>query len=239
MLNPARPHGFSLVELMIASTISLIALAAAVTGYATSVRHAALQLQATHLQQQLHTLLFLIGRDLRRAGYWRFDATRVSPADNPFQQGDNRLRVGALTGEAPDSCLLLAYDLDADGRVGVGACQGRCAAPRDDDNVEQFGFRLRDGGLQARYGGRSLACASGHWQRLNDPEVVVSVLRFQLFTHCVNLARRAKRCAPAGRRLLQRSVRVEVRAHLRAQPEQSLQLTRWVRVRNDRLVATP
>ncbi len=240
MLSASRPRGFSLVELMVASAISLIALAAAVSAYGTSARHAGLQLQSTHLHQQLQTLLFLIGRDLRRAGYWRFDATRASPADNPFQQGGNRLRVAALAGEAPASCLLLAYDLDGDGHVGVGACDGRCAAPRDDDNVEQFGYRLRAGGLQARYGGRGLDCDSGHWQRLNDPDLVIAGLRFRLYTHCVNLASSgAEDCVPGQPRLLQRSVRIDVRAHPRARPQQSLQLTRWVRVRNDRLVAAP
>ncbi len=228
----------TLVELMIAMTLSLLALAAVIAAYSATARHGALQLHSAHLRQQLYGMIHLISRDLRRAGYWQFDPSRLTPLDNPFQQADNRLRVAALRGEPVDSCALLAYDLDADGHVGVGQCpHGRCKVATDSDNVEQFGFRLRHQSLQMRYGGATFDCASGYWQSVNDPEVEITRLHFQLHQHCLNLADNTQPCHGTDAQLLQRVVRIDIGARLRHRPDTALQLTRWVTVRNDRLVS--
>jgi len=61
--------GMTLVELMIASVIALIALSSVITVYSATAHHSSQQLQQTHLHQQLHGLLHLISSDLKRAGY--------------------------------------------------------------------------------------------------------------------------------------------------------------------------
>jgi prepilin peptidase dependent protein B len=231
-----RQQGVTLVELLVASAISLIALATVLTTYAATARHSTLQLQSAHLHQQLYGIVHLISRDLRRAGYWHFDAAVLSPAANPFQQGGNRLRTAALAGESANSCILLAYDLDHDGKVGVGQCvHGHCAASTDADNVEQFGFRLRQQTLQARYGGSTLACDTGYWQAVNDPDIEITRLQFELHEHCINLAHDTRPCKGGDASLQQRVVSIDIGARLRNQPDSAIRLQRQVAVRNDRL----
>lgn len=241
MLRPAhRQRGITLIELMIASAISLVALAAVLTAYTASARHSRLQLESAHLYQQLYGIVQLISRDLRRSGYWHFDPALVSPASNPFQQGENRLRTAAMADEPADSCVLLAYDLDGDGLVGTGQCAfGHCPDGTDDDNVEQFGFRLHDQALQARYGGGSLACDSGYWQAVNDPDVLVTRLAFHLHEDCLNLDDVDQPCAADSNRRLQQAVDIDIAAVLRRHPETSLELHRRTVVRNTRLQEAP
>lgn len=232
MTPPRRLLGVTLIELMIATAISLTALAAVVTIYSATARHSTLQLQSAHLHQQLYGIVHLIGRDLRRAGYRAFDPQQEAPAANPFQLGENRLRTAALAGESADSCILLAYDRDRDGKVGVGKCHGHCAALNDTDNVEQFGFRLRRQSVQARYGGTSLACDSGYWQTVNDPDVEITALAFTLHEHCINLADATRPCDADGAQLLQAVVDLHIGARLRNHPDTDLDLVQRIAVRN-------
>jgi prepilin peptidase dependent protein B len=230
-------RGTTLVELMVASAVSLIALSAVLTVYSATTRHSTLQLQAAHLHQQVRGILYLISRDLRRAGYWHFDATQQSAAENPFQNGENSLRSGALPDEAAESCILLAYDLDADGLVGVGQCRNdHCPPLSDDDNVEQFGFRLRNRAVQSRYGGTGLECGSGYWQSLNDAEIEITRLQFELRTHCISLMQAEKPCRTSMPRLVQRVARIAIGARIRNQPETEVSLVQWIAVRNDQLL---
>jgi prepilin peptidase dependent protein B len=226
-----------LIELMIAAVIALVVLSAVLTVYGATVRHSRLQRPWARLHQQLYGMVHLIGRDLRRAGYWHFDPARHSPVENPFQDATNRLRSGAFPGEPADSCVLLAYDLDADGLVGVGRCRNRhCPPLSDDSNVEQFGFRLHNGALQSRYAGTGLDCGSGYWQALNDPAIEITHLQFTLHAHCINLTDPDAACRGSAPRLVQRVVRVSVGARLRNRPETEIGRVRWITVRNDRLV---
>jgi prepilin peptidase dependent protein B len=223
---------------MIASVIALIALSAVLSVYSATAHHSKLQLQSAHLHQQMRGILQLIDRDLRRAGYWQFEPATQFISDNPFQQGQNLVRSGNYPDESPDSCILLAYDLDKDGLVGVGQCSNRsCPEATDDDNVEQFGFRLRNGSVQSRYGGKTLNCGSGYWQTLNDPDIEITRLRFSLHRHCINLADTDQTCDDTTPQLVQRAISINLDAHLRNQPDTSASLIRWVMLRNDQLRA--
>lgn len=230
-------RGITLIELMIAGVIALIALSAVLNVYSATAHHTTLQLQSAHLHQQMRGILHLIGRDLRRAGYWQFDPAVQSADNNPFQQGENRVSLGAYPNEASDSCILLAYDLDSDGKVGIGRCDGACSPVTDDDNVEQFGFRLHNGSVQSRYGGNKLACDSGFWQALNDPDVEVSRLHFDLHRRCLNLSDGKLPCDDSGPQLVQRAIAVVLDARMHARPDSTVSLVQWVSLRNDRLLA--
>ena len=178
-------------------------------------------------------------RDIRRAGYWSFDPDLGSAAENPFQSGVNRLRVQAYPGEAAGSCILFTYDLDKDGMVGVGSCNGStCAAQTDSDNVEQFGFRLHNGLVQTRYGGDTLGCDSGHWQAVTDPGIAVTLLNFTLREVCTNLDNTSADCEPHAARILQRLVEIRLSGYQRARPDRPLTLSASVRVRNDQVLGT-
>ena len=238
LTNRHRQRGVTLVELMIAGLIALIALSAVLTVYSTSAQHSAQLLQQAHLHQQLHALLHLISRDLARAGYWHFDPTLQAPVDNPFQSLMNQLRIQAYKGESPDSCILFSYDLDQDGLVGVGTCKGADCADEtgnDHDNVEQFGFRLRGARVQSRYGGSGLECDSGYWQTLNDPLVEVTRLKFTQHSSCQNLLESERECTAESPRLIQRAVEIQLSGQLRNKPHIDTTIARWVRIRNARL----
>lgn len=231
-----RQRGVTLVELMIAGLIALIALSAVLTVYSASARHSAQLLQLAHLHQQLHALTHLISRDLRRAGYWHFDPGIRAPSDNPFQNAGNQLHIQADSGENPDSCILFSYDLDQDGLVGVGACDNTgCADESDEDNVEQFGFRLRGARVQSRYGGSGLACDRGYWQAVNDPATEITQLQFTQQSRCLNLLEADRLCTPESPRLIQRAVEIQLSGQLRNRPDTHTAITRWVRIRNDQL----
>jgi type II secretory pathway component PulJ len=236
LIRHRKQRGITLVELMIAGVIALIALSAVLTVYSASARHSAQLLQHAHLHQQLHALTHLISRDLKRAGYWHFDPGFRAPSDNPFQNAMNQLRIQAHSGESPDSCILFSYDLDQDGLVGVGACDDTdCADETDDDNVEQFGFRLRGARLQSRYGGSGLACDSGYWQTVNDPATEITQLQFTQQSSCLNLLEADRACTPESPRLIQRALEIQLSGQLRNRPDTHMAITQWVRIRNDQL----
>jgi len=231
-------QGFTLIELMIASTIALVALSSVLSIYTATAHHSKLQLQSAHLHQQMFGMLQLISRDLRRAGYWKFNPAQQAASDNPFQRAENRVRSGAYPDENPGSCILLAYDLNQDGRVGTGRCHKKSCSPiTNTANVEQFGFRLHNGSVQSRYGGNTLACNTGYWQALNDPDIEIVHLGFDLHRHCLNLIDNSQPCTDAAPQLIQRVISIELDARLRGRPDTRLSLVRWVVVRNDRLLA--
>lgn len=228
----------TLVELMIASTISLVALSAVITVYSATARHSTRQLQQAHLHQQLNGLMHLVSSDLRRAGYRHFSPGLVNPANNPFQNPVNRVRTGFYAGEHRNSCILFAYDLDQDGLAGVGRCDdGNCEPLTDDDNVEQFGFRLRGTGIQSRFGGSRFDCNHGYWQTVNDPDIEITRLEFQPRFRCLNLDDRNSACTPDSAQLVQGGIGIRISAQLKNRAATALTLDNWVRVRNDRLVA--
>jgi type II secretory pathway component PulJ len=178
-----------------------------------------------------------MSRDIRRAGYWHFDPDARAATDNPFQGGANGLHIDAYPGQAPDSCILLAYDLDRDGRVGISSCRaGGCGPQADGDNVEQLGFRLRDARVQSRYGGRTLECDSGYWQAVTDPGIEITRLTFAQHAICSNLDDVQAGCTPDATRLVRRLIEIRLSGHQRGRPGAPVSLSAWVRVRNDRLL---
>jgi len=231
-----QQRGVTLVELMIASAVALIALSAVLTLYIAGARHGGELLQQAHLHQQLQALLHLISQDLRRAAYWHFNPGLRPPTASPFQNASNRIQLDAYPGERPQSCILFSYDLDRDGLVGVGACEaGNCPEQTDEDNVEQFGFRLRGSRIQSRYGGTELTCGSGYWQTVNDAFMEVTRLRFIQHTHCLNLLDTEQVCTPESPGLMRRAIEVQIGAQLADRPDTDTLLSQWVRIRNDRL----
>jgi type II secretory pathway component PulJ len=221
---------------MIASVIALIALAAVLTVYSGTARHSAQQLQRAHLHQQLHSLMHFMTRELRRAGYWQFDPQLHNPADNPFQTWRNQIHIESVDDVAADGCIRFSYDLDRDGLVGVGHCQnGACRDGTDDDNVEQFGFRLRNQAVQSRYGGAQFSCNSGYWQAVTDQDIQVTQLRFDQTETCLNLTEPDQACVPQTPQLIQRLIEIKLAAQLAADPDIELKLDATVHIRNDQI----
>lgn len=164
-------RGFSLVELMVASALSLALLATALH-FHRLVAGVLQEIEAEHrLATALDRSLGLILAEARRAG---FRAGGGPPLHSP---PGAVLTLGAAPGEPVASCLLYAYDRNGDGLLGVGR-RGRAGKGRTRVNMEQFGVRLYRQHLQIRLGGARHACRGGHWEGLTPPEIRVRRLRF-------------------------------------------------------------
>lgn len=232
MLNQS---GFSLTELMVGSTVGLLVIASALHLYALNVRATADTLRVSRLNQELRATLTLLHAELRRAGYWAGEPGLTRPQDNPFHAPDNDLRMGNAAGEAADSCILYSYDANGDRRVGVGP-GGTAGATTSTDNLEQFGFRLRNGQVQMRNGGAPFGCAGGSWQAVSDPDTAVTRLAFALQETCINVTDTAQPCATGAPALLRRSVRIVIEAQVRSNPDIVQHLDTTVSIANDKLV---
>ncbi len=234
----SRQRGLSLVELMIGLLVGAVALAAVLTLYQTVATHTRRQLELAHLHALLQHILLLIESDARRSGYWHFRPGIDRLGDNPFQSAENDLRTGAYPGEPADSCLLLAYDADDDGKVGIGACASvDCPIWSDTDNVEQLGFRLKEGALQMRYAGDAFSCDAGRWQALTEAGITVTRFTARVVSDCLNLNAPDRPCGAASDQVWTRTLTVELEVQWTDRPETRLTSQRLVRVRNDRMVA--
>lgn len=234
MLNQ---HGFSLTELMVGSTAGLLVIATALHLYALNVRATADTLRMSRLNQELRATLDLLRSDLRRAGYWAGAPGDTHPLDNPFHTPGNDLALGQANGEAGDSCILYGYDANGDRLVGVGP-SGTADAITSTDNLEQFGFRLRNGRVQMRNGGTPFDCAGGSWQAVSDPDTAITHLQFTLLDDCISLLDTTQPCAAGDPGLLRRRVRIAIAGHSRSDPSIVQRLDTTVNIANDKLIAT-
>jgi type II secretory pathway component PulJ len=241
MLMRRAQGGLTLIELLIGSTLGLLILGALLGLYANTVASSGAGLRMAHLQQQLRAALEVMGRDLRRAGYYGVApdaATLALLRRNPFTDADdpdkaetqrNDLRIGHYQGGQPEnagSCILYSYDLDADGSVtpsGTG--------------MERFGFRLRAGRLQMRFGGEPFDCTQGSWTTVTDDGVEITRLHFQLLGTPLHPLGGENTCVAGEPCLYVRAVQIELSGRLRADPEVRMELRERVRLRNDRYLA--
>ncbi len=236
-------QGFSLVEIMIASTISLAAVGSVIHLHSLIFAHTSRQLQTDHLRNTVQDSLFLMETDIRRSGYWAYDATNKPLHENPFHTALNDLRVQSYTSEPAGSCLLYSYDIDKDGKVGVGTCSRTgCAEDTDANNVEQLGFRLKNKALQMRYAGSTFTCSSGRWQALTEKTIVVSKLQVQLETQCQNLSAENTPCLTEHNQQLSRQLTITLSAHRKDSNIAEVTASKTIRIKNDKLLfvaATP
>jgi type II secretory pathway component PulJ len=238
MLMRKSHSGLTLIELLIGSALGLLILSALLGLYANTISGSGAGLRMAHLQQQLRASLEIMGRDLRRAGYYGVQpdtATLSLLRANPFTDADhpgkaeterNDVRIGHYPGEAADSCILYSYDLDADGSLtpsGTG--------------MERFGFRLRGGMLQMRYGGEPFDCTQGTWHAVTDAGVEITRLQFQLDSTPLHPQGDEAACVAGDPCLYVRAVRIEITGRLRADPDVHMALVERVRLRNDRYLA--
>ncbi|MCA4824068.1 MAG: prepilin peptidase-dependent protein [Serratia rubidaea] len=139
MLTSAR--GFTLPEVLLAMAAGSLIILAAAKAYPALRQQSAAFLGAYQLELRLRQAAFGIEKDLRRAGFCA--GTCIGRA----------MSIARHAGEAPDSCVIVAYDLNRNGRWEATG-----------DEAEKFGYRLREGRLERQRGVSQ--CNGGGWENL-------------------------------------------------------------------------
>lgn len=154
MLNA---RGFTLPEAMLAMGIGSMLILGA-TQFLPALRQRTQQLsQHYQLDQLLRQTARTLQKDFRRAGF-------CAGACN----GRSVLLLQA-NGEAENSCIIVAYDLNRNGRW----------EPMEHAESEFFGYRLRRGMLESQRG--VAHCNGSGWERMLDPtEVEISQFALSL-----------------------------------------------------------
>ncbi|MGY0159939.1 peptidase [Edwardsiella tarda] len=136
-----RQRGMSLLSLMLSLTLGALVLSAALRLVGELRRQGLSAQREQQRNAEGEALLARLEKDVRRSGFC------ASPCRLPAPP----LEIAAVSGEAPASCMLLAYDEDGDGRV---------------VHAERVGWRLRQAALETRRGVTS--CQGGGWERVSD-----------------------------------------------------------------------
>jgi prepilin peptidase dependent protein B len=148
-----RP-GFSLLETLLAMALGCVLMLAIAQVFPLLRQRTQILSAHYQLDQLLRENVLLLSKELQRAG-------------GCFGRCQGRgLVFGHRSGEAANSCMIVAYDLNFNG---VWEASGAAA--------EYFAYRLRQGILETRRGRGD--CQGHDWQALIDPsEVQVAQLQF-------------------------------------------------------------
>lgn len=223
--------GTNLIELMIGSLLGLVILSALVTFYSDITGQTRSALKQARFSHDMQAALYLMARDLRRAGYAGLQPGIVPANATPFSDPENTPRTGAYRNEQANSCITFSYDANSDGLLGVGSAKIRHSSDSN-RNQERFGYRLRKGKVEMRSGGKTLDCNSGRWQSITGPEISVTRLVFMLVEACLSETHTGKPCEDTAGSLLNRKVAIELKGYLETSPEISVALGETVQLRN-------
>lgn len=159
-----------MVELLVSILIGLAVLGGAGSVFLTSLRGESDNARVTRLNQDMRSMMDIMVRDIRRAGFVTTDTTNNLTLlnDNPFFNATNDIQV-----YNSNTCIVYSYNRDNDTTV--------------DDN-ERLGFRLNDTSLEMRREGTTNAnCSNGIWETITEPEVEITGLIFTLNSASINV----------------------------------------------------
>lgn len=231
MLKMSRQAGFSLIELMISIVLSMVVVLGCIQVYVAVLKGSQETYSSNRLTDELSTLMIVLQKDLRRAGFWAADMGLDSPWANPFTvTGTTDIARGMATGAAANSCIRYSYDLDTDGAV---------------DPNEYRSIRLNTSG-EIQVANESTDCDSGTWTNLTTPEITITKLEFLLQQSCLNVETEAVvTCACTGDACncptgvacqIVRSIDLEIEGELSADDTVKKALRESVKIRNDKFM---
>lgn len=239
---------------MISLVIGLIITGGIINIYVTSVKGNTDNLRISMLNQELRSMLHLVDRDIRRAGFWAAVPGSDDLSADPFMSDSNDLNVSEKSGEAINSCITYSYDLDKDKLVDVGSSATTApfnAIPYDTGSMEQFGFRVNGTSVEMRTGLASPSestfnCDSGTWTNLSDSNTEITALTFNLTTQYLNVTNSAV-CSPATTNCctsgqacqLIRDVNINITGRLANDTNVVKTVTALTRIRNDKYMVMP
>ena len=179
---------FSIVELLIASAISLIIILAVLSVYVNTTADSRYLLRHVQFNEEINALIQIMANDLKRAGYWS-QASELHPlSENPFTtssklaDGKNYFPYTINVGQN-GQCISFAYDVDDDDGIEL-------------NEADLFAYRLKDKQLQALSSAnkdtfRKTPCdnGSGQWMSLSDKNFMrIETLNFSMMgSQCLNM----------------------------------------------------
>lgn len=173
-----KQAGFSLVETLVAMAIGSILILGTARMLPQMQYHNFRSLMRFQLVEEMQQIMSILEKSVRRAGYCNGTCNGA---------GLTLLRTAA-------TCLLVRWDDNSNGRW------------EEAGESEQYGFRLREGNLEAQRGVQD--CQGGGWEKLNDPSVIV-VEDFQIVQQA-------------------KQFRLMLKGSARAFPHSPVTLARWV-----------
>lgn len=163
-----RPAGFTLIEMLVAMAVGLVAVLAMAQLMANTLGTSTRTVKMTNLTQQLRSTLQLMSRDVRRASY---SSDAILCYANIDCGSDGSLSLpGDIGYNAASNCFTYQHDRNHDGNA---------------TNDGAGGFRLAQSGsvgvLEMWTGTSAADCTSGSsdWLAITDPEIV-NVYQFQV-----------------------------------------------------------
>lgn len=138
--------GFTLPEMMLALSVGSMIIMAATQVFPQLHKQISILQQHYHLELALSQVMAALEKDLRRAGFCHGQC-----------QGE-AITTQQYPGEAANSCLIVAYDLNRNGRW-----EGE-----NHQESEYFGYRLRNKALESQRG--ALDCSGNGWEKLFDAQ---------------------------------------------------------------------
>lgn len=165
---PNCSRGFSLVELMVALTLSAIVLVGVTASFSTTLSTNATSLAQARLTEEVRAVMEVMTREIRRAGYW---GNAGAAAQNPFSPTDS----GLIDPGAGNTCIRFAYDADSSGDAALA-------------NAERYGFRLNNGVIEwARTNATN--CNAGAWTPMTTGDTNVTAFNVTVYQPtCVNVS---------------------------------------------------
>lgn len=250
----SNQQGLSLVELMVGLVVGLILTGGVLKMYISSLHANNDNLKISMLNQELRSMLHIIERDVRRAGFWAGVPGTDDLSANPFMTTPNDLSVSEKLGEAANSCVMYSYDLDKDKLVDVDSVATSApfnAAPYDTGGMEQFGFRLNGSAVQMRTGlfavnESTFDCDSGAWDTITSNNTEITALDFLVSTQYLNVTT-GMACSPVDTNCcatgescqLIRDLSINITGRITSDPAVIKNVSTLTRIRNDKYLVMP
>jgi prepilin peptidase dependent protein B len=232
--------GFSLIELMVAIVLGVIALTAITSFLISTVVTNTSNLSMIRLDQELRAVMLMMTQDIRRAGTWAnaLDDVGQNQNTNPFMNTDAGLgpitdiTVVDTNADGRNECILFTYDLSDDGEL------DDLSDPLDPDQDERFGFRLNRANdtVQIRQNGQD--CTGGGWANLtltdgDDSPITITDLEFATTNTVVPIPGTSLGVADASVTVREIIVTLTGQARIDGNQVATRTITETVRVRND------
>lgn len=166
--------GLTLVELLVALVASLVVIAGATSIYLASIRLENDNINIARLTQDLRSMVDVMVRDIRRAGFVSSDPVRNLSAlkVNPFFDATRDIRF-----HWDGACILYSYNRNE--VIDENGISNEVPPVVDDSEYLGFRFDSTAGRLEMRQSGSTNEdCSNGDWIALSSPRVRVTELNF-------------------------------------------------------------